>query len=139
MTPQKQVYQHDPDNGVYGDCFRTTLACLLDLAPDEVPHFMDGVETDKDGTAAANRWLAQRGLTLISIPYQGELDQILSTIAQYNPGIHHLLCGKSRTGCHHSVICRDGKIVWDPSPDDSGIVGPADHGLYWVDFLAVSQ
>ena len=139
MIPHKQLFRHDPDSGVYGDCFRTTLACLLDLAPADVPHFMDGVDSGKDGTEAANKWLAQRGLTLISIPYQGELEQILSTIAQLNPGIHYLLCGKSRTGCNHSVICRGDQIVWDPSLDDAGIVGPADHGIYWVDFLAVRQ
>ena len=42
MTPQTQLNKHDPANGVYGDCGRTVIACLLDLHPSEVPHFWDG-------------------------------------------------------------------------------------------------
>ena len=44
MTPQNQLHKHDPANGVYGDCGRTAIACLLDLHPS--PHFWNGEKAD---------------------------------------------------------------------------------------------
>jgi hypothetical protein len=38
MTPHKQRFRHDPANGIYGDCWRTAIACLLDIQPEEIPH-----------------------------------------------------------------------------------------------------
>jgi hypothetical protein len=36
---------------------------------------------------------------------------------------------------NHTVVCRGGRIEWDPSMDDAGIVGPCDDGFYWVTWL----
>ena len=59
MTPQKQMFLHDPDNGVWGDCQRTAIACILDRDVEDVPHFFhDGC----DGKTADKRiddWLAR--------------------------------------------------------------------------------
>ena len=137
MTPQKQLLRHDPDNHVYGDCFRTTIACLLDLAPAEVPHFMDHAPTGEVGETAAKIWLAKRGLTLVSIPVMCELDEVLGFMARANSGLHYLLTGESRTGVNHCVICLDDRIVWDPSLTEAGIVGPTAEGHYWIGLLAV--
>ena len=139
MTPQKQLLRHDPDNGVYGDCFRTTLACLLDLAPAEVPHFMDGAVSDATGVDAANAWLAKRRMMLICFPFDCGLDLLFATMAKLNPGVHYLLTGESRSGVNHCVVCRDDRIVWDPSLTDAGIVGPTSEGHYWINVLAVLQ
>jgi hypothetical protein len=35
------------------------------------------------------------------------------------------LTGRSATGCNHAVVCRNDRIVHDPSLDAVGIVGPA--------------
>jgi hypothetical protein len=39
MTPCRTLSRHDPDNGTFGDCHRCCVAAILDLAPEEVPHF----------------------------------------------------------------------------------------------------
>ena len=61
---------------------------------------------------------------------------VLATIGYCNPGIVYLLSGYSRTGCAHAVVCRDDKIVHDPSLTDAGIVGPhPDTGFFWISFV----
>lgn len=52
MTPYKQLYGHNPDQGIFGDCFRTALGCLLNLPPEKVPHFYDGCGPDDDERVA---------------------------------------------------------------------------------------
>jgi hypothetical protein len=42
-------------------------------------------------------------------------------------------------GTAHVVIALNDAIVWDPALDDSGIVGPADDGYYWIEFLVPAQ
>ena len=62
MKFHKQLYRHDPENGVWGDCYRTAWACLLDLEPEDVPHFCEGFTDDGAATAKLDAWLRERGL-----------------------------------------------------------------------------
>jgi hypothetical protein len=142
MRIQKQLYRHNAEKGIMGDCHRTAIACVLDLDPQDVPHFMEKVpEHDaSEAEIAAERWLNARGLTQINVAYAGEsdLETVLSTVANSNPrskGIVYLLGGTSRNGTGHTVVCCDDKIVCDPSLDESGIVGPLSDGRYWVTFF----
>jgi hypothetical protein len=142
MRVQKQLYRHDLANGIMGDCHRTAIACVLDLDPQDVPHFMEGMpEHDaSEAEIAAEKWLNARGLTQINVAFPGQLDveTILSTVANSNPrskGIVYLLGGKSRNGTGHTVVCCDDKIACDPALDDAGIVGPFSDGMYWLTFF----
>jgi hypothetical protein len=135
MTPHKQRFRHDPDNGVYGDCHRTALACLLDLVPEDVPHFGHGAPEGEEFNRRIDEWLATRGLCQASVAYGGELQHVLDAVQRGGPGVYFLLGGTSRTGCNHTVIGCDGAIAWDPSLNDSGIVGPCSDDFYWVTFL----
>jgi len=142
MRPQKQLNRHDPANGVYGDCHRTAIACVLDLDACDVPHFMDGtsgVGAADDAHDLAEAWLNERGLCTINVLFPSSLtiDEIMMTVAHCNPRSNpvFILCGTSKTGCNHSVVCCDGDIVCDPSLNDSGIVGPCDDGYYWLTFF----
>jgi len=132
---QKQLFRHDPENGVYGDCHRTAYACLLGLPASEVPHFAD--RGDAEFTRREKEWLAENGFDIIAIPYPGgtKLDDILSSLETVNPGIPYILGGTSKNGCGHSVVCHCGRIVCDPSLDDSGIIGPMSDGYWWVTYL----
>lgn len=141
MTPQKQANKHDPENGVWGDCHRTAIAVALNVHRDAVPHFMDqGVHGDA-AQRAEKAWLRERGMVPISIAYPGEggLDAILECIGAMNPGVCFILGGQSRNGTNHSVVGCDGKIVCDPSQNDTGIIGPCDDGFYWVTFFGSSR
>lgn len=139
MTPQKQLYRHDPDNGVYGDCWRTAIACLLDLPPEDVPHMHvdSGVPNMAEQDRRMNEFLASRGLMLIGVPFPGEmtLETLLAAVEVYSSGTRALLTGKSRTGCNHIVVLHQGAIEWDPAQTDSGIIAPADDGYWWVNWL----
>lgn len=135
MTPQKQKFRHNPAEGVYGDCARTVLAMLLDIPVDDVPHFLwdnaDGIVFNQ----RVRMFLESVGLREVSIPFTGDLSAIMRFMRDSNPGIYYMLMGESRNHVNHVVVCLNDKIVADPALDDSGIVGPADDGYYWVSFL----
>ena len=139
MTPHKQRFRHDPENGVYGDCWRTAIACLLDLDPEEVPHFNDSLDKSGDDVRMETmEWLSWRALTYITIGWPGELSikDVLTSVGIQNPHVFYLFSGESRTGVNHTVIGRGDAIIHDPSLDNSGIVGPCDNGNYYTEFLA---
>lgn len=145
MIKQKQLYRHRPEQGEIGDCHRTAIACLLDLRPEDVPHFG---EMNWDHESRAFRepghfnedvalYLAGQGLARVDVVYGGgDLEGVLNMQAHLNPDAYYLLGGESRTGVNHTVIGQGGAIVWDPSLDDSGIVGPCKpDGYYWITYL----
>lgn len=140
MTPHKQRNRHRPDEGIYGDCWRTALACLLDREPEGVPHFLDGDPPDDELDAAVSAWLDAEGLVIHSVHSGGDgqdRDSFIEAISWANPGLHWVLVGASANGVAHTVICLDGEIVWDPALDDAGIVGPHPDSGHWVaEFLA---
>lgn len=135
MRVLKQANLHDPENDIWGDCHRTCIAMLLNLERDEVPNFAEVAKDDADKFHALVRdWLAGRGYATFSLAFDADLDSVLSTMRGMNPGTFYLLGGMSRTGCAHSVIGLNDRIIADPSRTDSGIVGPID-GYYWITVL----
>lgn len=42
MKFHKQRFLSDKANGIFVDCMRTAIACILDLEMDDVPHFLEG-------------------------------------------------------------------------------------------------
>jgi len=133
-----QLLRHDPDNGIYGDCWRATVASLLRLPIEEVPHVCDGPD---DGKASdrMRAFLYTRNCALIQIPFNGDmsLEQVLEYVGSLpvSGGLHWCLMGTSRTGCNHVVICKGNEIVHDPSITQSGIIGPANDGLWWAEWI----
>lgn len=134
MTPHKQLNPHSPAHGVWGDCYRTAIACILDVEPATVPHVMDGgTVTGDEADALMRRHLARLGYSLFAVPYHGlTLEELLAEQKRTNPDMHYMLGGISRTGCGHWVICKDGEIVHDPSRAEAGIIGPHEGGYYWT-------
>lgn len=137
VTPVKQLFRHEPHKGIYGDCHRAAIACVLDLRPEDVPHFGEHGDDDPVAwTREVNEFLALHGMTSLAIPFPGDdLKAVLHCVSTVNPGVYYLLTGKSRTGTNHNVVCLDGRIIHDPSLDDAGIIGPCNDGLYWVQFF----
>ncbi len=142
MTPHKQKYLYDPAKGVYGDCYRTCLASLRDADPETVPNFADPEIAKAFGESfddAIDNWLAGEGLYRVTVAIEAEKDtppgHALQKLGEVTVGIngYYLLCGESRLGCNHAVICCGDKIVHDPS--GFGIVAPiggkiGDHPCY---------
>ena len=137
MIKRKQLFRHRPEKGTIGDCHRTAIACLLDLEPEEVPHygkvhFDDALRFNQ----AFEDWLSERGYRTVVVAFQDcPLNELLATIGAQNAGAYYLLGGTSRTGVNHTVVCCGGDVAHDPSIDDAGITGPCDDGYWWVTFL----
>ena len=136
MTRYKQLIKHDPENGYWGDCQRTAIACLLDLEPLDVPHFW-GIHMGDDDQAFRDMdyWLENRGLERVQ--YGLECDSVQAALdVCKNTDEYYMLIGQSKLGTNHVVICRGNKIVHDPSQVDSGIVGPNTvSGIYHYEWL----
>jgi|HubBroStandDraft_1064217.scaffolds.fasta_scaffold109856_3 hypothetical protein len=131
MKPQKQRNHHRPAEGVYGDCFRTVIASMLELEPEEVPHENRELGDGEQDTLM-NVWLAGRGLRFVQVPYAVDPEDAMGIMAEMYPGLLYVLGGRSRTGVNHFVICRDREIVSDPSLTDAGIVGRCDDDHVWI-------
>lgn len=140
MTPVKQLYRHDPDQGVQGDCLRAAIASMLDLPAADVPHFAqpDGpgtkIVSGPTGLMHVEHFLEQRGWTLFQIVVEdtdNNVDAVLQLVGDQNWGVHWLLIGRSIAG-NHVVVCKGPKIVHDPAQDkrDPILTGPLKGG-YW--------
>lgn len=141
MIRQHQLFRHDPENGVYGDCHRTAIACLLDLKPEDVPHFYEQkVEAEKRGEsydwrAEVEKFLNSVGYTAADVSYGSTLSALLEYMENVNPRTYYLLGGTSPRGVNHTVICRGGDFAWDPHPDREFINAPLDNGYFEVTFI----
>jgi len=138
MRFYKQLVKHDPDNGRYGDCFRTCLACLLNVPPEDVPHFL--AEGNDAFWPAVTEWLSHHKLSLFHVPFSGDdLQGLFRSMQHLNPDLLYLLAGKSPRGVNHQVIAQGDRILHDPSTEGGGLVGPCvEDGMYWVGLLVPS-
>ena len=136
MKRHKQLYKHDPENGVYGDCGRTVIACLLNtVSPANVPHFWDGQGSAREQNEKAADWLESRGLRIVKWALTGTIDEVFGVMKYHNPGLTYVLLGTSPRDVGHVVICCDDAIIHDPSREGGGLVGPAPDGLWWIEVL----
>ena len=142
MLFRKQLSYHDPVNGRIGDCLRTCYACILNLEPSEVPHFLELHWNDGDPDLVSiakeiDAFLAIRGLARFDVVYPGDVpfQDIAEHIYNINGDITYLVGGASPHGGGHSVIYKGKSMLWDPAPANRGIVGPLKDGHYWVTIL----
>jgi hypothetical protein len=111
---QDQVVKHDPPNS-HGDCFRTTIANLLGLPIDDVPHFLhDGCEMAV-ANQRLNGFLRPYGLAFIAM----EMDQAFSDLIGLE-GLWHEGNGETERGTYHAAAFRDGELRHDPHPSHAG-------------------
>jgi hypothetical protein len=135
---QKQLFRHKPDEGIYGDCYRTAIACILGLKQTRVPHVQRQL-TSEEFTAMYRDWLRSRGLHLIAIPFTADsVEAALAFATTFSDGMPFIFSGTSRTGVNHAVVGRHGEIACDPSLTDAGIIGPQSDGYYWMEFIVRS-
>lgn len=107
---------HDPDTGGIGDCMRATVATLLGLPAEDVPHFVRiGIEAG-DGDEGYVWWdtlldfLLARGLWLQNHP------------ADEPPSVPHLASGPVPRGVQHVVAVDGDGTVHDSHPSRSGLL-----------------
>lgn len=142
MKIQRQLIEHKPSAGRYGDCQRTCIAVVLGMDAADVPHFCDDPSatrsSDRWWSNRQDKWLAERGFTYFSVAYDGEtatLDQVLHWTSVQNPHTPMILAGRSNLGSNHVVVVLNGEIVCDPS--GNGIVGPTNEGTWEISTISV--
>ena len=136
MIFYKQLNMHIPEKGIIGDCWRTCIACILEIEPALVPHFVELHINGGEHTDLLTNKYMESDYKLLPIAYHGtdDIDTFLYSQASLvaNKNIVFILVGTSRNGTDHCVLMRNGLILWDPAIDNSGIVGPASDGYYWL-------
>lgn len=136
MIPVDMIVKHDPANGVYGDCFRCCVASILEMKAEDVPHFMQLGEASADfWYKDLNAWLKkEKQLSYLEI--QSHTDHWLEWNAYEEAGFspYYILSGRSPRD-EHSTVGRLGKVVHDPHPARTGLIGPSRYGLYCLGFF----
>jgi hypothetical protein len=114
---QDQAILSDKSTGAIGDCFRTTIANLLHLDRDSVPHFVRDHADPEDAVCAVNEFLRPFGLAYLHIEVcSGELKR------WGIEGLNHERRGTSPRGVSHSVAACDDAIEHDPHPTHGGLM-----------------
>lgn len=128
-----QRVRHDPADGIYGDCYRTAIAMVLGVEPEDVPHFCDS-EADAIWRERRDAWLARKGLCAIELPWGSNLDLVLEQASLTFAGAVVTISGMSPRGTLHECVIYRGKL-YDPHPDGGGLVAPHDDGNYWMHII----
>lgn len=132
MTPYKQLIKHDPKNGQYGDCARTTIACLMDRHPQEVPHFLHDGETDGNiFWKRVDDWLGIFGLRSFGLPFDTDVPGILAAMGNQYPDLYYMLGCASPTADHFVIACGN-QIVHDPAGHDPSRLVRGSDGYVWA-------
>lgn len=128
MTPHAQTILADPTrgdghdaNGIPGDCYRTAIACLLDLEPTDVPHF---VESGKDRWwDETQEWFKARGDAFYYLPLPIP-DDWQAWWDHYRNALDYVILGgpSPRGPFEHVVVGRpDLTMAHDPHPSGDGL------------------
>lgn len=126
MKPQTQEFpNHDPQNGVFGDCLRAALASLFGLSLRQVPHFVKVHWGDEQGCdQAVNQFLEKRGLMMLQFPYEQMCKLLQRQVQITGADCHHLMFGIDHDGNEHACVGLNGQMVHDPHPLRRGFSNP---------------
>lgn len=110
----RQVVKHNPP-GSYGDCFRTTIACLIGAnTPYDVPHFV-ALNCAVDGDVDPLGWSDLRDARLwLREKHDLDLFPLIREDAD-ELGVYYKATVKSPAGVNHSVLARQGRVRWCPN------------------------
>lgn len=148
MIPVYQQFKHDPANRVYGDCMRASLASVMNLPIEKVPHFARDTwcEAQQECTGfwhAVEVFLNDRDLHYVLIHVTAEssdeVANFIRNVGLQNPDVYYLAGVRSKRDINHMVVCIDGEVVHDPYPSEEPIdmanYGPMSSGGVDVMFL----
>jgi hypothetical protein len=110
--------------GKDGNCFAACISSIFEIPLEEIPEFGDASFLDDVDT-----FLEPRGLYYVQVPLD---DESLSVV--FRKG--HILStieGLSPRGGLHACVALNGKLIWDPHPQDGtgrGLVREDCYGLF---------
>lgn len=142
LTQQYQKFrQHDPENGMFGDCHRTCMAMLLGCDRDKIPNFGEHYLDMEKWDEMLNGFLDSLGLFEVNIAFKFDegttFDEARTHFVYIARNQPFLMGGTSINGTNHSIaIDCDGK-VFDPQGRSPALIGPSSDGHYWFTVYAV--
>lgn len=148
LSQQKQSIEHDSYKGKYGNCFSTSIACLLEIPARDVPHFFNNPADNTDDVyKTIRKFLNLKGYQLIETKLPKsiapDLPSALRLLSTMSPGITLMLSGRMTDwpgDQHlHTVLVKDGNIVWDTSIREDGVKYPNQYGMWDVEYIVKSQ
>lgn len=105
MHQVTQTILHGDPSGRPGNCLQAAVASLLDLALDEVPHFIEHDE-----------WEEQLRDFCLAHGYRPLLRPPTTHVA------YGMAWGPSERQVRHAVVWVDGAMGWDPHPSRAGLL-----------------
>lgn len=120
MTPTRQtIFVADHPKG-YGNCQSAAMASVLDLPLGEVIDTTSDEVRDAGFWPPIHDWLKTRGLKIVVVPPGDPRLQ----------GSYSIGAGPSPRGpFYHAVVCKNGRMVFDPHPSDDGVIEIELHDL----------
>jgi hypothetical protein len=117
----EQLIPHDPTKGLNGDCFRAVIATLLQLPAEAVPHFIHDNPSSEVFNQRLQDFLVPLGYFYMCFD-MFDFDK-WKREAGISVPIYHELSGPSPRfpELDHSVVGKDGKVIYDPHPDKQGL------------------
>lgn len=99
-----------------GNCLQASLASILELPLDSVPHFAN-IDSD-DWWQQLQTWCKQYGIYPVYIPAENQASDAFQG--------YHLVAVKTPCGSDHMTVGKNGKIIHDPAGrlhEDYKIIG----------------
>lgn len=123
MTPIDQEFEHDNPPGTQGDCFRATLASLLDLPIEQVPHFLHDDCPGLEFNRRVNEFLASLGYFWFEVQAFNMEEFKRNNGIPLSTPIYHEICDVSPRFPDglHAVVGKNGKVHFDPHPSRMGL------------------
>lgn len=126
LATQTQAFT-DIGGPIPGDCWRTAIACLLELERDDVPHFIHLYAEDENPT----RWWHETVTFVESTMPDYTLKLVNPDFPIYEEDAFDrvVLTGASPRGDWlHAVVAdsHTGNLVHDPHPDGTGVLSKVD-------------
>lgn len=139
MTP---VHCVSADHEV-GDCYRASLASILNVSPYSVPHFGEIYKHQDSFHEEVDQWLGQFGFTTANMVMHGDtpFEEVARLWNNINPGVPAILSGVIESGAGHSIVMCDGDYF---NPSTAQITGPfppegQSEGGWWISTVAVAH
>lgn len=123
-----------------GDCYRTAVACVLDVARDTVPHSHDDM-TGPESETFIDAWLHPQGLRRIYIPVLGDdFKEVAAAMASRGGGLPVIITGRGPRDVNHCVVVYGPDDVWCPTlgrcKPCAALLGPAlPDSYFWAEWI----
>lgn len=130
-------------DGTQGDCYRASLATLLNVPLLSVPHFADMTEPGVSFHDLVDEWLRPFGYITANMVMAPDvsIDDVATFWNNTNPGVPAMLGGMTESGNGHTVVIHCGNIY---NPSSSPLVAPfppegQSGGGWWISTVAVAH